>query len=94
MTMFLDEARIAARLHHANVVEIYDLGREGDALFIAMEYVARRRPAPHREALRRALAPVSRRALACPHHLRSMPRPRLRAQAHRRARQGAQHRAP
>jgi serine/threonine protein kinase len=39
ITMFLDEARIAARLHHPNVVEIYDLGREGEALFIAMEFV-------------------------------------------------------
>jgi len=46
MTMFLDEARIAARLHHPNVVEIYDLGQHGDALFIAMEFV-------HGEDLRR-----------------------------------------
>src|SRR5688572_24729111 len=28
--MFLDEARIAARIHHPNVVEILDLGRDGD----------------------------------------------------------------
>ncbi|NNB84532.1 protein kinase domain-containing protein [Corallococcus exiguus] len=37
--MFLDEARIAARLAHPNVVQIYDLGAEGDTFFIAMEYI-------------------------------------------------------
>src|SRR5437868_634141 len=46
LTMFLDEARIAARLHHPNVIEIYDLGLEGESLFIAMEFV-------HGEDLRR-----------------------------------------
>ena len=51
-TMFLDEARIAARLHHPNVVEVYDLGRHGDALFIAMEYV-------HGEDLRLSLIHIS-----------------------------------
>ncbi len=38
--MFLDEARIAARLSHPNIVQIYDLGQEGADFFIAMEYVA------------------------------------------------------
>src|SRR6187455_3686281 len=37
--MFLDEARIAARIHHPNVVEILDLGREDDVFFMVMEYV-------------------------------------------------------
>ncbi|MBN8231834.1 protein kinase [Corallococcus macrosporus] len=37
--MFLDEAKIAARLAHPNVVQIYDLGAEGDTFFIAMEYI-------------------------------------------------------
>jgi serine/threonine-protein kinase len=37
--MFLDEARIASRIHHPNVVEIFDLGEESDVLFIAMEYI-------------------------------------------------------
>jgi len=37
--MFLDEARIAARLHHPHIVEIHDLG-EGDGMFfMVMEYV-------------------------------------------------------
>ncbi len=37
--MFLDEARIAARIHHPHVVEILDLGHEDDQFFMAMEYV-------------------------------------------------------
>ncbi|HWB75454.1 MAG TPA: serine/threonine-protein kinase [Nannocystaceae bacterium] len=37
--MFLDEARIAARIRHPHVVEILDLGREDDVFFMVMEYV-------------------------------------------------------
>ncbi|MBJ6764203.1 protein kinase [Myxococcaceae bacterium JPH2] len=37
--MFLDEARIAARLNHPNVVQIFNLGAEADTYFIAMEYI-------------------------------------------------------
>ncbi len=37
--MFLDEARIASRIHHPNVVEILDLGDENGVLYIVMEYV-------------------------------------------------------
>ncbi len=36
---FLKEARLAGRLQHANIVTVYDVGREGDLYFIAMEYV-------------------------------------------------------
>ena len=39
VTMFLDEARIAAHLTHPNIAQIYDLGQIGDDYFIAMEYV-------------------------------------------------------
>ena len=39
VNMFLDEARIAARLTHPNIVQIYDLGRAAGTYFIAMEYV-------------------------------------------------------
>lgn len=38
--MFLDEARLAARISHPNVVQIYELGESGGYPFIAMEYVA------------------------------------------------------
>jgi serine/threonine-protein kinase len=37
--MFLDEARIAARLNHQNVVQIFDLGCVEGQYFIAMEYL-------------------------------------------------------
>ncbi|MBL8936028.1 MAG: protein kinase, partial [Archangium sp.] len=39
ITMFLDEARIAARLNHPNVVQIFDLGQQDDTFYIAMEYI-------------------------------------------------------
>ena len=37
--MFLDEAIIAARLNHPNVVQIYDLGESDGSYYIAMEYL-------------------------------------------------------
>ena len=37
--LFLREARIAARLSHPNVVQIYELGSADDEYFIVMEYI-------------------------------------------------------
>jgi eukaryotic-like serine/threonine-protein kinase len=37
--MLVHEAKLAARLSHANVVQVFDLGRADERLFIAMEYV-------------------------------------------------------
>jgi len=37
--MFLREARIAARLNHPNIVNIYDLNTSEGAYYIAMEYI-------------------------------------------------------
>lgn len=37
--MFLNEARLAARLNHPNVVQTYEVGRHDDAPFIAMEFL-------------------------------------------------------
>jgi hypothetical protein len=37
---FLREARIAAKLHHRNVVGVHDVGRVGDYHYIAMEYLS------------------------------------------------------
>ncbi len=39
VAMFVNEARLAAMLSHPNCVQIFDLGQEGDWLYIAMEYL-------------------------------------------------------
>ncbi|MCA9609112.1 MAG: serine/threonine protein kinase, partial [Myxococcales bacterium] len=38
--MFINEAKIAVTLSHANIVQVFDLGRADECYFIAMEYVA------------------------------------------------------
>jgi eukaryotic-like serine/threonine-protein kinase len=37
--MFLDEAKISARLMHPNIVQVLDVGEQNGALYLAMEYV-------------------------------------------------------
>jgi eukaryotic-like serine/threonine-protein kinase len=37
--MFVDEARLAASLHHASIVQVHDIGQEHGEYFIAMEYI-------------------------------------------------------
>jgi eukaryotic-like serine/threonine-protein kinase len=37
--LFLREARVATNLSHKNVVTVFDVGRDEDGLFLAMEYV-------------------------------------------------------
>ena len=39
VTMFMDEARLAARLNHPNVVQTYEVDRTEDELYLAMEYL-------------------------------------------------------
>ncbi|HEX5036843.1 MAG TPA: serine/threonine-protein kinase [bacterium] len=39
IAMLVDEAKIAVRLDHPNIVSVYELAREGETYFIAMEYV-------------------------------------------------------
>ncbi len=39
VTMFLDEARLSAALHHPNIAEVFDLGSDGDSYFYAMELI-------------------------------------------------------
>jgi eukaryotic-like serine/threonine-protein kinase len=51
--MFLDEARLAATLHHQNIVQVHDIGEEGGEYFFAMEYL-------HGEDLRKLLGAVSK----------------------------------
>ena len=38
-TMFLDEARLAAKLNHPNIVQIFDMGEANNRLFLAMEFI-------------------------------------------------------
>jgi serine/threonine-protein kinase len=66
VTMFLDEARLAASLHHANVVQVNDIGEEDGEYFFAMEYV-------HGEDVRRILERVSGEGGSVPlHHVLSI----------------------
>src|SRR5688572_1085548 len=37
--LFLNEARIGSFLNHPNIVHIFDVGHEDDALWLVMEYV-------------------------------------------------------
>lgn len=36
---FLKEARVSMLLSHSNIVQVFDVGRDGDRLFLAMEWV-------------------------------------------------------
>jgi eukaryotic-like serine/threonine-protein kinase len=38
--MFVDEAMVASSIHHPNVCETLELGRDGDLLFMVLEWVA------------------------------------------------------
>ncbi|MEZ4297110.1 MAG: protein kinase [Polyangiaceae bacterium] len=39
LEMFLDEARLASRLNHPNIVQTHEVGQDGSRYFIAMEYL-------------------------------------------------------
>ncbi|HVY40483.1 MAG TPA: serine/threonine-protein kinase, partial [Polyangia bacterium] len=39
ISMFIDEAKIAVQLQHANIAQIFDLGKVDGSFFIALEYV-------------------------------------------------------
>src|SRR5512143_3973079 len=39
-TMFLDEARLVARISHPAVAQVYDFGEAAGCLYLVMEYVA------------------------------------------------------
>ncbi|MEM9693440.1 MAG: protein kinase, partial [Myxococcota bacterium] len=37
--MFVEEAHLATRLNHPNIVQVYEFAQTGDDLFLSMEYV-------------------------------------------------------
>ncbi len=39
IAMFIDEAKISVQLQHANIAQIFDLGKVEDSFFIALEFV-------------------------------------------------------
>src|SRR5687768_18238333 len=39
ISMFLDEARLGAKLNHANIVSVFDIGAADNTFFIVMEFV-------------------------------------------------------
>ncbi len=39
ISMFLDEARLGARLSHANIVTVFDIGAADETFFIVMEFI-------------------------------------------------------
>jgi serine/threonine protein kinase len=39
LKMFIDEARLSMRLSHANIVQVFDVGRADDTYFLVMEFV-------------------------------------------------------
>ena len=57
--MFIDEARLAAALHHHNIVQVHDIGQENGEYFFTMEYV-------HGEDLRTVLTKLNARRAHMP----------------------------
>jgi len=65
--MFIDEARISVQLGHANIVQIYELGRHGEHYYIAMEYIPSRDLRTILDKLRvnGTLMPIPQAAFTC-----------------------------
>ena len=57
--LFAREARLAASLSHPNLVQVFDFGREGDAHYLAMEYIEGWNLAQAAEQARLLHVPVS-----------------------------------
>ena len=88
ITMFIDEAKIAVQLQHANIAQIFDLGKVDDSYFIALEYVNGRdlRSIFDRMRSRGEALPI---AHGLPHDHAGLRGPRLRPQQARRRRGGS-----
>ncbi len=59
VTMFLEEARLAATLRHSNIADVFDVGNEGKRFYFAMEYV-------HGENARTVRIEAKQRAVTIP----------------------------
>ncbi|HEY2370815.1 MAG TPA: serine/threonine-protein kinase, partial [Polyangiaceae bacterium] len=57
--MFLDEARLAASLHHQHIGQVFDVGESGGQYFLAMEYL-------HGEDVRRILSVIAKKKTHVP----------------------------
>ena len=62
ITMFIDEAKLAAQLTHHNICQIFDLGKIDNSYYIAMEYV-------HGKDLRAVLKAARTKSKAIPAEL-------------------------
>ncbi len=58
--MFLDEARIASRIEHMNVAQIFDLGEHHEVLYLVLEYI-------DGDSLSRLNRAVRKKGLKIPH---------------------------
>ena len=74
VTMFRDEARLAIRLHHPNVVQTYEVVEDAQQLAMAMEYL-------HGQQLATIIGRVGRIARAEPGAAPARPRRRARGAA-------------
>jgi serine/threonine protein kinase len=61
--MFLDEARLASKLSHPNVVQVFDFGEVEGRYFIAMEYLEGESLSTLVRSARRSGVPLSQRAV-------------------------------
>ena len=59
ITSFIDEAKLAALLHHENIVQIYDFGSMDDEYFIAMEFIFGKDLRTIRQAAKQREMPLS-----------------------------------
>jgi len=90
VALFLDEARLLRYLQHPNIPETYDSGRVFGTYFIAMEYIPGRTLKDLITHCRTTVGPVPE-PIVLNLAIAAVRRPRLRAQAVRRARPAARH---
>src|SRR6185295_16849576 len=82
VAMFLDEARIAARISHPNVCQVFELGEIEGSYYIAMEYLEgvplscfRRRDYDHDPPDPRLIAGIAVQACEALHHAHQLKNP-------------------